>query len=441
MKRKSVCKTLILTACVVLMQSMIAFADEPQVTDETVGVETVESVEVEETLETESVESETTEVAEETLEIETEVVEEETEVPEEPVTPADTPRIMYGTVTDTLYAPGDYKIYPVPCLQNMYLQAELFIDTNARVDYDLYLIDENFNIITGCDYLANNNGGKRYLTENIGFVNTEPDRYYYLFVFPSYFEGTEPKEFTLDYGLTSVIGDNEPAEHAADATPVAITPGVTNTITGTLNSAIDNDWYVFLMPEDDGTDLLSGIHIETSCSSETNGIWIETYSRTIPFDDGRSMMSLERENLSSNPINIGLAPGQLVYLRVFSNKSINDYDITSAPDYSISISTVKRPDTGAIWSVNGNSGFIVQRSAKDVSVVGQVSLNKGMKMGPGVKDVDLIIEWRSQTGETGSVHTTTDENGIFRAGFWKPRVLGLDIEGNTYFDNCEITVY
>lgn len=303
------------------------------------------------------------------------------------------------------------------------------------------MIDENFNIITGCDYLANNNSGKRYLTENIGFVNTEPDRYYYLFVFASYFEGTEPKEFTLDYGLTSVIGDNEPAEHAADATPVAITPGVTNTITGTLNSAIDNDWYVFLMPEDDGTDLLSGIHIETSCSSETNGIWIETYSRTVPFDDGRSMMTLERENLSSNPINIGLAPGQLVYLRVFSNKSINDYDITSAPDYSISISTVKRPDTGAIWSVNGNSGFIVQRSAKDVSVVGQVSLNKGMKMGPGVKDVDLIIEWISQTGETGSLHTTTDENGIFRAGFWKPRVLGLDIDGNTYFDNCEITVY
>ena len=36
-------------------------------------------------------------------EFEAEVVEEETEVPEEPVTPADTPRIMYGTVTDTLF--------------------------------------------------------------------------------------------------------------------------------------------------------------------------------------------------------------------------------------------------------------------------------------------------------------------------------------------------
>ena len=171
MRRKSVFKTLALMACVVLMQSMIAFADELPVVDETVGVETVETVQTEEIAEAES-----TEEIEETVETETEVVEEETEVPEESVTPTDTPRIMYGTVTDSLSKQGDYKIYPVPCLQNMYLQAELFIDTNARVDYDLYLIDENFNIITGCDYLANNNGGKRYLTENIGFVNTEPDR-------------------------------------------------------------------------------------------------------------------------------------------------------------------------------------------------------------------------------------------------------------------------
>ena len=439
MRRKSVFKTLALMACVVLMQSMIAFADELPVVDETVGVETVETVQTEEIAEAES-----TEEIEETVETETEVVEEETEVPEESVTPTDTPRIMYGTVTDSLSKQGDYKIYPVPCLQNMYLQAELFIDTNARVDYDLYLIDENFNIITGCDYLANNNGGKRYLTENIGFVNTEPDRYYYLFVFASYFEGTEPKEFTLDYGLTSVIGENEPAEHAADATPVAITPGATNTITGTLNSAIDNDWYVFTMPQFDGDSELCGIHIEANSESETNGVWTEIYTREVRTQDGRSTMNLVSDKITTDPINVGIAPGKTVYLRVSSNKSIYDYDVSSAPKYTVTITTVRRPERGFINYVNGGDkhsydgygdGYRIEASELYADIAGQVV--SGFGMGMGVNDVDLIVAYITEDGKEYTRHTSTYNAGNFITGITIPKAVGWHVApaGNGFTDH------
>lgn len=67
-------------------------------------------------------------------------------------TQADT-AVVVGTVSDYLAAKGDAKLYNINLPAGVYLQAQLTTPANADLDYDLYLLDAEGNILTGSDYL------------------------------------------------------------------------------------------------------------------------------------------------------------------------------------------------------------------------------------------------------------------------------------------------
>ena len=62
-------------------------------------------------------------------------------------TQADT-AVVVGTVSDYLTAKGDAKLYNINLPAGVYLQAQLTTPANADLDYDLYLLDAEGNILT-----------------------------------------------------------------------------------------------------------------------------------------------------------------------------------------------------------------------------------------------------------------------------------------------------
>lgn len=72
-------------------------------------------------------------------------------------TQADT-AVVVGTVSDYLTAKGDAKLYNINLPAGVYLQAQLTTPANADLDYDLYLLDAEGNILTGSDYYTYGNG-------------------------------------------------------------------------------------------------------------------------------------------------------------------------------------------------------------------------------------------------------------------------------------------
>ena len=67
------------------------------------------------------------------------------------VAQADT-TVIAGTVSDYLTAEGEAKIYNISLPAGVYLQAQLTTPANSELDYDLYLLDADGNILTGSDY-------------------------------------------------------------------------------------------------------------------------------------------------------------------------------------------------------------------------------------------------------------------------------------------------
>lgn len=100
------------------------------------------------------------------------------------VTQADT-TVMAGTVTDYLAAEGDMKLYNISLPAGVYLQAQLTTPANAELDYDLYLLDAEGNILKGSEYFTYINGTSGTLPEALGYITSGDDATYYLCVLAS----------------------------------------------------------------------------------------------------------------------------------------------------------------------------------------------------------------------------------------------------------------
>ena len=115
------------------------------------------------------------------------------------VAQADT-TVIAGTASDYLAAEGDAKIYNISLPAGVYLQAQLTTPANAELDYDLYLLDAEGNILTGSDYFTYINGTTGTLPEALGYVTSGDTATYYLYVLASV-GGSVSESFTLDYSI------------------------------------------------------------------------------------------------------------------------------------------------------------------------------------------------------------------------------------------------
>ena len=123
------------------------------------------------------------------------------------VAQADT-TVIAGTVSDYLTAEGEAKIYNISLPAGVYLQAQLTTPANSELDYDLYLLDADGNILTGSDYYTYINGTSGTLPEALGYVTSGDTATYYLYVLASV-GGSVSEAFTLDYSVSTACDSYE----------------------------------------------------------------------------------------------------------------------------------------------------------------------------------------------------------------------------------------
>ena len=96
------------------------------------------------------------------------------------------------------------------------MQAQLTTPANAELDYDLYLLDAEGNILKGSDYFTYINGTSGTLPEALGYITSGDEATYYLCVLSSV-GGSVSESFTLDYSISTACDPYEIDENVREA--------------------------------------------------------------------------------------------------------------------------------------------------------------------------------------------------------------------------------
>ena len=148
--------------------------------------------------------------------------------------------MQVGTISNYLTQTNDYHLYSLNLTNGSYLQARLTCPSNANIDYDLLLFDSSLNLIKSSDYVT-------YITEtttieeSIGYI-AGSNINLYLCVY-SVNGGSSTDFYTLDFSISSNYDTNESDENVNEAITASMGASGT-TVTRTLSSPIDNDWYI-----------------------------------------------------------------------------------------------------------------------------------------------------------------------------------------------------
>ncbi len=252
--------------------------------------------------------------------------------------------LKYGTVSGYLSETGAYALYNLNLAAGDYLQARLTVPNNVSIDYALVFFDSELNILKLSDYASCLNGGLA-LEESVGYLCAS-DEMIYIGVL-SISGGSETEAFTLDFSVTTNFSENgEPNENVPEA--VALTLGnAGTTVSGTLNSPVDNDWYSFAVINSDKYDK---IRLSLTSSSSTNGCKMEIYK------------NVETENLSMQLVGSGSGEGELAleagtyYVRIISTNALNNFNPGDIPVYNLSVVPVSKVDSIKITQLKGPKG-------------------------------------------------------------------------------------
>lgn len=178
--------------------------------------------------------------------------------------PSEYTTVVAGTVSNYLMEANDTKIYKIDLPSGVYLQAQLTTPANENLNYDLYLLDKDGNILTGSDYYTNINGTSGTLPEALGYITSGDTATYYLCVLSST-GGSVSEAFT--YGTEGAYINYR-----------------------NLSSPIDNDWYVITVPS---SRIYNKLYITASTSS-ANTCSVEIYQNIT--SDGYKMKRIGSGN-------------------------------------------------------------------------------------------------------------------------------------------------
>lgn len=242
--------------------------------------------------------------------------------------------VIYGDkITGYLTTGGDYALYPASLYTGQYLQVRLTQPNNANIDYDMYLLDEDFYIIKSSEYYTFMSGTVGTVPESIGYIADSDETVYVYILAATGYSSTD--SFTLEY----TIGENnydsgEPDENPQELTQLAFTNSQA-TASRTICSPIDNDWYSFTVldaPE------YSKMRFSITSSSSVNGCSFEIYENI-----ASSGYALHRRAAGTSG-EMALEP-DTYYLRVISSNTLTDFDVTDIPTYSLKVLPVAVVDT------------------------------------------------------------------------------------------------
>lgn len=250
--------------------------------------------------------------------------------------------VIAGTVSDYLVQEEDAKIYNINLPAGVYFQAQLNTPANASIDYDMYLLDSEGNILVGSDYYTMINGNNGTLPEAMGYITSGEISTYYIYVFSSV-GGSISEPFILDYSISDSCDNFEIDESAREALPFTFGTDGAYINSRNLSSPVDNDWYVITVPEDR---IYSKLRIVANTES-SNTCKVEVYQNVIT--NGYRMSRIG----SGNTVNVSTGT---YYIRVSNALSMEQFDENDIQNYSLEITPVLTATGITIETLSGTEG-------------------------------------------------------------------------------------
>lgn len=250
--------------------------------------------------------------------------------------------VVAGTVSDYLVQAEDAKIYNIGIPAGVYFQAQLNTPANANIDYDMYLLDSEGNILVGSDYYTMINGNNGTLPEAMGYITSGESATYYIYVLSSV-GGSVSEPFTLDYSISNSCDNFEIDESAREALPFTFGTDGAYINSRNLNSPIDNDWYIITVPE---SRTYNKLRI-TATTDSVNTCKVEVYQNAMT--NGYSMSRV------GNGDTVTVSTGTY-YVRVSNALTMEDFDDNDIQNYTLEIAPVLTATGITIESMSGTEG-------------------------------------------------------------------------------------
>ena len=345
--------------------------------------------------------------------------------------------LQMGTISNYLSQANDYHLYSLNLPAGNYLQARLTSPNDSNIDYDLLLFDSSLTLIKSSDYVTYINTSTDTIQESLGYIaNTTISLYVCVY---SVAGGSTTSPYTLDFSISDSYDSVESDENAAESN--ALNLGTLGTsVTRTLNSPLDNDWYSLTVLD---SPAYNKIRLNLSNTSTTNGVWIEIYQNI-----GTNCYAMYFIG-SGNGGDIELSPGNY-YLRMVSTNTLADFDENDIPTYTLSVAPVSRVDYLEITDMSGNTyteavtynGITFPRINGGETLVVHVVAKYYDESNVAHPSVNAIVEgdlydpsWNG-TNNTGYIHryanAFTDSNGACYLIFNTQPAIGAY--------NCWVTV-
>lgn len=254
--------------------------------------------------------------------------------------------VVAGRAQDYLSETGDLKLLSLSINPGVYLQAQLTQPSSPSIDYDLYVLDAEGNILVGSENITVINGTSGTLPESIGYITQGTEAATYYLAVLSANGGSANEMFTLDYSVSNVYDQLEPSENAMSALPFTFgSEGSLIQVTN-LSSPVDNDWFVLDVPSERiYNDLILSISTESA-----NTCRFEVYQNIS--SNGYAMSKIAS---STSRITVPVSTGKY-YVRICNDKSMEDYDENDIQTYKFTVLPKLRAEGIVVTEYNGNEG-------------------------------------------------------------------------------------
>lgn len=173
----------------------------------------------------------------------------------------ETPFYQVHTMCGLLTVENPDALYTIYVEAGQILQVELQVPQNLALNYDLYLFEyveatSAITLVSGSEYITDSN----FMPEGVGAINNSGGRMTYLMMVSSNKNPGPTDYYTLNASIANEHDSFEPNENAFFAIDLPeISDTSMLTLTGGLNSPLDNDWFSLNVAN---TSQFSGLEIQ-----------------------------------------------------------------------------------------------------------------------------------------------------------------------------------
>ena len=336
-----------------------------------------------------------------------------------------------GTLSNTSDAAFAYPLYVYP---GETLQVRL--DHPTGVDYDLYLyaFDSNGNINPNPVDLSIHANASSVLPEAVGVVNnTGATISYAVEVYSKSGGSTTPFTLYVSYSDEPDAHESDQNAWKSNTTELAgMGLAARTTVTRTLNSPIDEDWFEITIPN---ITEMNGIELTTT----TPGVKIELFRASIVSG------SVVFTPVTNNGSGIFDALSGTTYMRVSPNSlnTVGNYQVRVAPVAKVATATFRVLQNGSVWPLEA---FSIPGTTRRNLIQGRtVTLELTLRTASGAAAANAVhpaywevvnSAWSSSAPShyTAFYANRANANGILNVTGTAPIVFGQGTGVNIYWD-------